>query len=126
MENALAELEVERLLVVGAQTDACIQSTLHGPLTETEIHVAMAAAAGRSNKEIAAALVVSVYTVERHPSRVYAKLGIRSQSACRPDRPLPPWLKSPGFRHFACAAAAVPSSVDDGVPSRGVSPDDGQ
>ena len=32
LETILAELEVGRLLVVGAQTDACIRSTLHGAL----------------------------------------------------------------------------------------------
>jgi nicotinamidase-related amidase len=30
LETILAELQVGRLLVVGAQTDACIRSTLHG------------------------------------------------------------------------------------------------
>ncbi len=30
LESTLAELEVGRLVVVGAQTDACIRSTLHG------------------------------------------------------------------------------------------------
>jgi nicotinamidase-related amidase len=33
LESVLAELEVGRLVVVGAQTDACIRSTLHGALT---------------------------------------------------------------------------------------------
>lgn len=32
LENVLAELAVGRLLVVGAQTDACVRSTLHGAL----------------------------------------------------------------------------------------------
>lgn len=32
LEKVLADLEVGRLLVVGAQTDACIRSTLHGAL----------------------------------------------------------------------------------------------
>jgi hypothetical protein len=32
LEDVLAELEVGRLLVTGAQTDACIRSTLHGAL----------------------------------------------------------------------------------------------
>jgi len=32
LENVLAERRVGRLLVVGAQTDACIRSTLHGAL----------------------------------------------------------------------------------------------
>ena len=33
LEDVLAGLEVGRLLVTGAQTDACIRSTLHGALT---------------------------------------------------------------------------------------------
>src|SRR4051812_37986873 len=33
LENVLSELAVGRLVVVGAQTDACIRSTLHGALT---------------------------------------------------------------------------------------------
>ena len=32
LENVLAELGVGRLIVAGAQTDACIRSTLHGAL----------------------------------------------------------------------------------------------
>ncbi|MGH9298939.1 MAG: isochorismatase family protein [Acidimicrobiales bacterium] len=32
LENVLSDLGVGRLLVVGAQTDACIRSTLHGAL----------------------------------------------------------------------------------------------
>ncbi|MFZ1881953.1 MAG: helix-turn-helix transcriptional regulator, partial [Gaiellaceae bacterium] len=51
-----------------------------GVLTRAEGRVAELAAAGRSNKEIAATLVISVYTVERHLGHVYAKLGIRSRS----------------------------------------------
>jgi DNA-binding NarL/FixJ family response regulator len=49
-------------------------------LTETEARVAELAAAGRSNKEIAAALFMGVSTVEAHLSRVYRKLGIRSRA----------------------------------------------
>lgn len=49
-------------------------------LTEMESRVAGLAARGRSNKEIAAALFVSVHTVSAHLSRVYAKLGIRSRT----------------------------------------------
>jgi len=37
-------------------------------------------ASGLSNKEVAAQLFVSVYIVEAHLSRVYAKLGIRSRT----------------------------------------------
>jgi DNA-binding NarL/FixJ family response regulator len=39
------------------------------------------AAAGRSNKQIAAASHISVRTVESHLQRVYEKLGISSRGA---------------------------------------------
>ena len=51
-----------------------------GELTPTEARVAQLAASGRSNKEIAQALVVTVHTVEAHLSSSYAKLGIRSRT----------------------------------------------
>ena len=49
-------------------------------LTETEERVASLAAEGRSNKEIAAELFMSVHTVGAHLSRSYRKLGVRSRS----------------------------------------------
>lgn len=49
-------------------------------LTETEQRIAQLAAQGASNKEIAAALFVTVRTVETNLTRVYAKLGIRSRT----------------------------------------------
>ena len=45
-------------------------------LTRSEQQTALLAAAGRSNKEIAGELVVSVRTVENHLQRVYEKLGV--------------------------------------------------
>jgi DNA-binding CsgD family transcriptional regulator len=60
-----------------------------GVLTPTEARVTELAAAGLANKEIASSLFVSVYTVERHLTHAYAKLGIRSRSQLagrlRPD-----------------------------------------
>jgi DNA-binding CsgD family transcriptional regulator len=49
-------------------------------LTPTELRVAELVAEGASNKEVAAALFVSTKTIEGHPSRIYAKLGVRSRT----------------------------------------------
>jgi len=49
-------------------------------LTPTEERVAELAASGLTNREVAAALVVSPKTVEANLSRVYRKLGIRSRA----------------------------------------------
>jgi DNA-binding CsgD family transcriptional regulator len=51
-----------------------------GALTATERQIAELVAEGRSNKEVAATLFVSVKTVEANLSRTYAKLGIRSRA----------------------------------------------
>jgi DNA-binding CsgD family transcriptional regulator len=50
-----------------------------GALTSTEDRVARLAAEGLSNKQIAARLVVTVNTVEKHLSHAYEKLGIQSR-----------------------------------------------
>ena len=52
-----------------------------GVLTPAERQVAELAAAGRSNREIADELVVSVRTVESQLSSAYGKLGVRGRAA---------------------------------------------
>ena len=49
-------------------------------LTETEHRVALLAAAGKSNREIASALFISRRTVESNVARAYRKLGVRSRT----------------------------------------------
>jgi len=49
-------------------------------LTPSESRIAELVAAGRSNKEVAAALFVTVRTVETTLTRIYAKLGVRSRT----------------------------------------------
>ncbi len=50
-------------------------------LTPRELAVARLVASGKSNREIANELVVSVHTVEFHLVNVFGKLGIKSRSA---------------------------------------------
>jgi LuxR family transcriptional regulator, maltose regulon positive regulatory protein len=50
-------------------------------LTRRELDVARLIAAGKSNQEIAAELVLSVRTVERHISNIYQKLGVSGTTA---------------------------------------------
>ena len=50
-------------------------------LTPTERRIAELVAEGGSNKEVAAALFVSVKTIEANLSHIYAKLGVRSRTA---------------------------------------------
>ncbi|MEW6267690.1 MAG: AAA family ATPase [Thermodesulfobacteriota bacterium] len=62
-------------------------------LTATEERVALLAAAGRTNQQVARALFMSPKTVEANLSRVYAKLGIRSRAelgALMAERARPP------------------------------------
>jgi len=51
-----------------------------GGLTPGEQRVAELVAAGLSNKEVAGQLYLSVYTVQAHLTRAYAKLGVRSRA----------------------------------------------
>ena len=52
----------------------------HG-LTPRELEVLRLIAAGNSNREIAAELVISEHTVARHAQNIYAKLGVSSRTA---------------------------------------------
>ena len=49
-------------------------------LTEREDEVLKLIAEGRSSKEIAARLTISVKTVERHRANILAKLGMRDRT----------------------------------------------
>ena len=61
-----------------------------GDLTEAEAKVAELAAAGRTNREVAAELFLSVKTVEANLSRIYRKLGVRSRTELASRLPAKP------------------------------------
>ena len=52
-----------------------------GGLTDRELQVLAHLAAGRSNREIAGALVISAKTVARHLSNIFTKLGVGTRTA---------------------------------------------
>jgi DNA-binding CsgD family transcriptional regulator len=83
LELDAAEAVFERL---GAAPDAARvhalrgRPALPGGLTDREAEVLALVAAGRSNREIAEALVLSSKTVARHLSNIFAKLGVASRT----------------------------------------------
>jgi DNA-binding CsgD family transcriptional regulator len=62
------------------RTPALTRPDARARLTPAELEVALAAAAGASNREIAGRHGVSVRTVESHLQRVYGKLGTSSRT----------------------------------------------
>jgi DNA-binding CsgD family transcriptional regulator len=56
------------------------RASSEGELTPMERRVAELVAAGRSNRELAGELVVTLRTIETHLSRIYRKLGVRSRA----------------------------------------------
>jgi DNA-binding CsgD family transcriptional regulator len=56
------------------------QATPAGALSATESEIARLVAAGRTNREVAAALHLSARTVEWNLSKLYRKLGVRSRT----------------------------------------------
>jgi ATP/maltotriose-dependent transcriptional regulator MalT len=68
----LAELDA----LAGAGPDRAV-----GGLTDREVEVLCLVAAGRTNREIATALVVSEHTVRRHLQNIFGKLGVSSRAA---------------------------------------------
>lgn len=90
-ETARLELESARSVFgkLGAQPDL-IRTTkflptmargVEGELSAREIEVLSLIAAGKSNRQIAAALVISERTVARHVSNIFSKLGVSSRAA---------------------------------------------
>ncbi len=90
-ETAALELEAARGVFagLGARPDLSHVDSLTGRsasgdshgLTERELEVLRLVAAGTTNKAIAADLVVSERTVDRHVSNIFTKLGVSSRAA---------------------------------------------
>jgi DNA-binding NarL/FixJ family response regulator len=83
------ELDAARITFkeLGATPDLAVVDGLTGSggdthgLTFRELEVLRLVATGKSNKEIAAALVISEHTVARHVQNIFNKLGVPSRTA---------------------------------------------
>ena len=90
-DTAALELEAARSVFaeLGAAPDLARVDSLARPedtsdthgLTARELQVLRLVAAGRTNKAIAAELVVSERTIDRHVSNIFAKLRVPSRAA---------------------------------------------
>jgi DNA-binding NarL/FixJ family response regulator len=90
-DTAASELEAAREMFaqLGATPDLARVDSLSGRaaspetygLTSRELEVLRLVAAGNSNREISAALVVSEHTVARHLQNIFAKLDVSSRTA---------------------------------------------
>ena len=66
--------------VAAVDSFAGVAADTHG-LSARELEVLRLVAAGRSNREIASALVISEHTVARHVQNIFRKLGVPSRTA---------------------------------------------
>jgi DNA-binding NarL/FixJ family response regulator len=71
---------IQKRLVAAALTTAGRESTLPDDLTSREVEVLKLIAAGLSNTEIAATLVVSAATVKTHINHIFQKTGARDRA----------------------------------------------
>ena len=82
------------VVVMGRRSDASSEAENRGKTTESERQTVVLAIEGRTNREIAESMFVSVRTVEANLSRAYVKLGVGSRRELRVDL-LPPAPQEP-------------------------------
>jgi DNA-binding CsgD family transcriptional regulator len=104
---ALEELALAELRAAGGRPRRRVLSGV-GALTASERRVAELAAAGRMNREIADALVVTIDTVEFHLRNAYRKLGLTSRAGL---------ARALGVRRGRRLTLSLPSSSVWGYPA---------
>jgi LuxR family maltose regulon positive regulatory protein len=78
-ELAYASELLSAMRRTSAATEALAQPLIE-PLTGRELEVLRLIEAGCSNQEIASRLVISIATLKRHITNLYAKLGVSSRT----------------------------------------------
>jgi DNA-binding NarL/FixJ family response regulator len=80
-EVLLCPIIAKKVLAQFAEAPRRVQPpSLYEDLTDRELEVLQLAAEGRSNKEIAAALVISEKTVKNHIANIFAKLQVNDRT----------------------------------------------
>jgi LuxR family maltose regulon positive regulatory protein len=77
-----AEPRAQAQRVIGQSAIANCHAPIAEPLSARELEVLRLVAAGKSNSEIAAELVVATGTVKRHLNNIFGKLGAQSRTQC--------------------------------------------
>jgi LuxR family transcriptional regulator, maltose regulon positive regulatory protein len=71
---------VARLLAAFGAGTPLAENNLTEPLSQRELEVLALMAAGLTNREIAARLVISPETVKKHTTAIYGKLGVKNRT----------------------------------------------
>ena len=74
-----AAVLLSRIGKISAMTQPSMQLLIE-PLTTREVEVLKLIETGNSNQDIAGQMVISIPTVKRHISNIYAKLGVKSRT----------------------------------------------
>jgi LuxR family maltose regulon positive regulatory protein len=77
--SSYAAVLLSKIGKISGMTQPSMQ-LLIAPLTTREVEVLKLIQAGSSNQDIAEQLVISITTVKRHISNIYAKLGVKSRT----------------------------------------------
>jgi LuxR family maltose regulon positive regulatory protein len=77
--NSYAAVLLDKIGKISRMTQPSMQLLIE-PLTAREVEVLKLIKAGSSNQDIASQLVISITTVKRHISNIYAKLGVKSRT----------------------------------------------
>ena len=77
--SSYAAVLLTKIGKISAMTQPSMQLLIE-PLTAREVEVLKLIQAGSSNQDIAGQLVISITTVKRHISNIYAKLGVKSRT----------------------------------------------